>query len=269
MPSTHANLIPPCQQPLNSALRVFTTGALAIAMTCGGCASGSGNAGSDESRLSSSMGPAAAPAARSNAQAVEVDPAPRTRQVPPTPPVSPSTSPAIEQTQNGNAHDAAIRAAAETELGPAVAASMPTVPPSTPPEPIDVGAADLMASIANALGDRSSSTDGVTLVNVRGVRNLSRTNAAEFESFMHRFREVMTRAGANRRIAFTDDAAAAAQYQLEGTVYMTYAEGFDQWELYLSLRPTDRDFDVWNASAPVRVLRIVRPGIGQITYGGK
>ena len=209
------------------------------------------------------MAPAAAPTAAPKTQTAEISAAP------PSATTLPATSPIINQTQPANSHDAAIRAAAANELGPKVAASMPTVPPSTPPEPVDAGAAKLVASIANVLGDRSLPNDGVTIINLRGVQNLSRSNADEFGSFMHRFCEVMSKAGKADRIAFTDNAEAEAQYRMQGTAYMIYASGFDQWEMYLTLRPADREFDIWDAGSAVRVLRIARPGAQQIMYEGK
>lgn len=175
--------------------------------------------------------------------------------------------PLVNQSQPANAHDAAVRSAAASELGSAVAATMPTVSPSIPPEPVDVGASRLVASMATVLGDRSLPADGATLISVHGVQNLSRSNAGEFSAFMHRFCDVLTNAGKSDRLAFTDDATAAAQFRMQGTAYMINAEGFDQWELYLTLSPADRDFDIWDAGRAVRVLRIARPGVPQITYG--
>lgn len=86
---------------------------------------------------------------------------------------------------------------------------------------------------------------------------------------MHRLCGILSKAGRNDRIAFTDDADAAAQFRMLGTAYMINAEGFDQWEMYLTLTPADRDFGIWDAGSAVRVLRIARPGVPQITYTGR
>jgi len=60
------------------------------------------------------------------------------------------------------------------------------------------------------------------------------------------------------------DAAEAARYELHGTAYLVTARGFDQWELYLSLRPAGQAWTIWRADAAVRMLRQPRPGEPEI-----
>ncbi len=143
---------------------------------------------------------------------------------------------------------------------------MPVVADSTPPKLVDPGAADVIASITRRLSDRATGPDGMTVVSTRELHNLSHSTADEFASFRARLCAALTEAGGTDRIVFTDDASASAQYRLLGSAYLVTADGFDQWEMYLSLTPAARDFQVWDARGAVRMLRLPRPDQQQITF---
>ena len=55
-------------------------------------------------------------------------------------------------------------------------------------------------------------------------------------------------------------------YRMLGSAYLITAEGFDQWELFLSIAPADHDLAVWEARSATRILRTERPGVTQITF---
>jgi hypothetical protein len=174
---------------------------------------------------------------------------------------------ASPQASAGGDHDAAVRAATERELGPETAAALPAIP-STPAEPADPGAVVIVTSIDSALGSRVANDQGQTIISLSGLRNLSRCGSGEFTAFKQRLAGLLTKAGREGKIVFTDDAGPPAHYRMQGTAYLMSAAGFDQWELYLSLTPADRDFAVWDARNAVRVLRIPRAGQPEITYIG-
>lgn len=175
-----------------------------------------------------------------------------------SPPVAPPTT----------THDAAVRRQTELELGADVAATLPEVPEGELARPIDPGAAIVARSIADSLADRRTAGDSIT-INLAAVQNLSRSNADEFGSFVSRFAELLTRAGREFQIVFVAEANAPSTYRMLGTAYLVNANGFDQWEMYLSLTPTDHSWQVWDARNAIRVLRTARAGRPQITYIGK
>ncbi len=167
-------------------------------------------------------------------------------------------------------HDESIRRQTAEELGPDVAAAMPPLPATTPREPADPGAKILVQSIADALEVDSAATGSATVVvSVHELRNLSRASHAEFAEFLQRFASLLNIAGAEHGLAFASDSQLKSDYRMLGSAYMITAAGFDQWELFLSISPTSRQFTVWDARSPIRVLRTVRPGQPQIISIGR
>jgi hypothetical protein len=167
-----------------------------------------------------------------------------------------------------NAHDAAVRNMAARELDQQAAATMPALPPTPVPQPADPGAAAMIDSMNRALVQREASPEGVTLISVRELRNLSHASDSEFIRMRRHLCDALTRAGAGSKMVFVDgeNPAIATHYRLLGSAYLVTAEGFDQWEMYLSLTPAARDFQVWDARSPVRMLRLPRPGQQEITF---
>ena len=145
---------------------------------------------------------------------------------------------------------------------------MPALPPTPPPQPADPGAAAIIDSMNRALVHREASPEGVTLISIRELRNLSHASDSEFIRMRARLCQVLTRAGAGSKLAFVDgeNPAIATHYRLLGSAYLVTADGFDQWEMYLSLTPAARDFQVWDARGAVRMLRLQRVGQPEISF---
>lgn len=151
------------------------------------------------------------------------------------------------------------RVAAEQELGPAAAkAILPA--PAAAPRPSEPVAQALVRSMLNSLTTRIVDAEGVTRIGVNQLRNQSHSGPAEFAAFTQRLAELLTGAGREWRVEFVADSSAAAHYQLQGAAYLISAQGFDVWELFLSLTPTSPDWTVWQSPKAVRVLRQPRPG---------
>jgi hypothetical protein len=156
--------------------------------------------------------------------------------------------------------DRPLREQAAAELGPEIAAALPPIV-REPPRPIDPGALRLVNSIVDRLPTRPVDDGGVTRVNLAGIRNLSHSDAREFTAFLDRFAGVLSRAGRDARLTFTagdDIDDEVAHYDMVGTAYLVSADGFDQWELFLTVTPVGRPLTLWQSEGPVRVLRQAR-----------
>jgi hypothetical protein len=134
----------------------------------------------------------------------------------------------------------------------------------------------LVESIASALGgqgvQRSTNDRGETVIALNDLRNYSRAGQGEFNYLLKRLATLLSHAGRDERMQFVvEDRSAATggarpQYRMQGAAYLITAEGFDQWELFLSMTPSDRDLAMWDARGAVRVLRTARPDAAQVTY---
>jgi hypothetical protein len=172
-----------------------------------------------------------------------------------------------------------VRQAAAAELGPEAASEMTAMHPASAPAdatavaggPIDAGAASLAQSIAAALDDRPTNGRGVTLISLNELRNYSRAGAGEFRELLQRLSRLLSHAGRDSHIEFivgdepaSESPDARPHYRVQGAAYLITADGFDQWELFLSIAPIDFDMTVWDARSATRVLRFERPGATQI-----
>lgn len=133
---------------------------------------------------------------------------------------------------------------------------------------VDPGAALIVASMADTLEKPAADERTVTVINLHSVRNLSRASADEFARFLDRFAALLTQAGTPHAIEFVRTAP-AAHYRMQGVAYLITDAGLDQWEMYLSIAPADRDVAVWDARQVIRVLRNARPGQPQILSIGR
>jgi len=163
-----------------------------------------------------------------------------------------------------------VRKAAEAELGQQAAVAIPHVERPAP-QLVDAGAAAVVQAIANRLSDPQVGPDGVIHIGLTQVRNQSRATAAEYSAFIDLFADLLTRAanadreaGISPRIEFTGEPRATVQYQLQGAAYTISTEGFDVWELFLSMSPASKDWAIWQADRSIRVLRQARPGQPQV-----
>ena len=130
--------------------------------------------------------------------------------------------------------------------------------------PTDPGADALVRSILASLDSPARAHSGETLVRVDQLRNHSHCSQREFASLRRRLADGLNRSGRSDQIRFVADAAQPAHYELHGTAYLVTARGFDQWELYLSLRPAGQAWTIWRADAAVRILRQPRQGEPEI-----
>lgn len=141
------------------------------------------------------------------------------------------------------------------------------VQPTAEPIYTDPGAAwvvERLIDSVRAVGEDRASADAPLRISVTGIRNQSRAQPDEFDGMLDRLADLLSRAGRNDHFAFTADPAAPTDYTLKGAAYLLNAAGFDQWELYLSLAPTDHAWTVWSSDVPVRMLRASRPRSQQI-----
>lgn len=165
----------------------------------------------------------------------------------------------------------AVREAAAAELGPQVAGAIPTATrPTGGPEPSDPGAAQLVQSMLEGMGQPARGSDGLTHIGMAQLRNQSRSSGAEFRAMCERLAGLLTRAAQRSDFHFTADPQAQVQYQIQGSAYLTNVEGSDAWELFLSMTPAaprERSWTIWEAGRPVHLLRQRRPGQPQIVGG--
>lgn len=126
------------------------------------------------------------------------------------------------------------------------------------PTPADPGAALLVRRLSDVIDTDRADRQARCVISTCAIRNQSRAQPDEFDAMTQHLAELLDRAGHSNGLAFTADRAQPADYRLGGSAYLINADGFDQWELYLSLRPADRAWTLWQSDAPVRLLRIVR-----------
>lgn len=120
----------------------------------------------------------------------------------------------------------------------------------------DPGAVWLVQKIEAALDGREH--DSPVWIGTHKLRNQSRAQCDEFDAMLARLAELLDAAGAEQNLRFTSNAAQAVAYDLKGTAYLVTFEGFDLWEMYLSIKPSDRAWTLWQAEAPIRLLRSER-----------
>lgn len=131
---------------------------------------------------------------------------------------------------------------------------------ATDARPRDPGADRVLEAIAGGLALWDAVPPVPPVVRVGPFRNQSHAGQEEVDRLTGRLAELLDRSGSRgpQQIRFTGDAAAAADFDLRGTAYLRTADGLDQWELYLSLRPADRGLGLWQGK--VMVLRQPRRG---------
>jgi hypothetical protein len=118
----------------------------------------------------------------------------------------------------------------------------------------------LVEQMLSLIQDRRVGDNGVTHIGVSMLRNQSRATTVEFNDFCQRLANILTAASPDAQVQFTAKADAAVQYQLMGAAYLMTFQGFDLWEMFLSLSPADKNLAIWSASGPVHVLRQPRLG---------
>ncbi len=140
-------------------------------------------------------------------------------------------------------------------------------PPAPPPPPVtDDGADALAGSMRRSLTIAGERTFGEILVRIDTLRNQSHASHREFERLLERLAEHLSGAGAAGRVPmrFVVTPDEPVDYEMGGAVYLVTSAGFDQWELYLNLRPPGGRRTIWSADGPVRMLRQPRGGVDRI-----
>lgn len=153
---------------------------------------------------------------------------------------------------------------------------------------VDPGAAALASAITQSLAKCSRGSaklaaaaagerDAV-VVSLAELRNQSHASCSEFNAFRERLAELLSQAGRKDNVRFissesSEEAHAHAagdgddedvDYQLHGAAYLVTRAGFDWWELYLSLTPADRAWNIWRSPSRIHVLRHPQPGQIQV-----
>jgi len=104
---------------------------------------------------------------------------------------------------------------------------------------------------------RSSATISVCL---GPFENVSRAPSADLRAMLTHLAGVLNATPDADGTAFhTDDGSPDTTHRLIGTAFIITANGFDQWELYVKLVPSDRSWIMWEPSAPIRLIRQPRP----------
>ncbi len=115
-------------------------------------------------------------------------------------------------------------------------------------------------SMRRALSRAGEQTFGEILIRVDMLRNQSHASTGEFGAMLERLAAALSRAGASggapMRIVVRP--GEPVDYEMGGAVYLMTAGGFDQWELYPTLRIPDGGATLWSADGAVRMLRQAR-----------
>ena len=156
-----------------------------------------------------------------------------------------------------------IRRQAAAELGPDVAGAIPA---STRPAPklVDAGAKKLVDSIGGSLASSLDATGEIVQISLSALRNQSRSTAAEFAVMLERLAGLLNDAAEGSRFRFTAVDGEVAPYEMQGAVYLATRDGFDLWEMYLSISSTARPYALWQNNGPVWLIRQARPGQPQV-----
>ncbi len=150
------------------------------------------------------------------------------------------------------------RGGAQSTRGPGVSLAPETLPTATP---IVAGTGDdsysLTLSMRRTLSRAGEQPFGEILVRVDTLRNQSHASTGEFEAMLERIVVALSRAGSSGGVPmrFVVRPGEPVDYEMGGAAYLMTAGGFDQWELYLSLRVPDGGATLWSADGAVRMMR--------------
>ena len=119
-------------------------------------------------------------------------------------------------------------------------------------------------SMRRALSRAGEQAFGEILVRVDKMRNQSHASTGEFGAMLERLAAALSRAGASggTPMRFVVRPGEPVDYEVGGAVYLMTAGGFDQWELYPTLRIPDGGATLWSGDGAVRMLRQPRGADG-------
>lgn len=174
-----------------------------------------------------------------------------------------SASPRDREPVNGDSGQSENRASSARTVSNDAASEQPTMKAAQPPvttdanpgaipaQTLDPGSVRLVNDLLEAIGEPGAGL----VIAVRGLRNQSRTPGDEMTTLRERLHQLLAAAGEPRGLRLTLDEPTDADYTLSGTVYLVNRDGFDQWEIYLALRPAEANWTIWRNDDPVRLMR--------------
>jgi hypothetical protein len=134
--------------------------------------------------------------------------------------------------------------------------------------PIDPGASHVVEAIASIINAQQAAFRGYPIrISVADIRNQSRCGSDEYQALLDRIASQLNHAGREHQLEFFSDDTGEYDFHLFGTAYLITLDGFDVWEMFLSLSRTDYASTLWRAPGPVNVLRQERPSQPQIYLG--
>lgn len=161
-----------------------------------------------------------------------------------------------------------VRDAEMEELGSEMGREIPVVQrPAPMPVLSDPGAIALVQAISDRLGTRTFGADGVSRIGLMQVKNQSRATSAEFDAFRERFVSLLNHASSvamRGNLDFVSDANQQVHYHVQGAAYLITLDGFEMWELFLTMTPADQPHSIWQGDHPIHVLRQPHPGQPQV-----
>jgi len=172
-------------------------------------------------------------------------------------PTTPAPAPPVTVTNEP------IRQQAATELGPEVAEAIPAATRPAP-RPIDAGAKRLVDAMLASLPANATSNGAPVQVSLNSIRNQSRGSVAEFTAMLERFAGLLNDAADGTSIHFASVPGEVTAFEMQGAAYLATREGFDLWEMYLSLSPVQKPLTLWQQNGAVWLLRQPRPGQPQV-----
>lgn len=140
--------------------------------------------------------------------------------------------------------------------------------PNTFSLPIDPGASHVVEAIVSVIDARHARLrDYHIRIGIADIRNQSRCGSDEFQALLDRLASQLTNAGRAHQLEFVSDDAGEIDYHLFGSAYLITLDGFDAWEMFLSLSAADYAMTLWRAPGPVNVLRQQRTSLPQVFLG--
>ncbi len=133
------------------------------------------------------------------------------------------------------------------------------------------GADRMAVSIRRSLSLSGAETWGEVLISLDGIRNHSHASREEFAAVLAQMANLLntTNVRGGIPLRFVAGTQESTDYELVGAAYLMTAQGFDLWELYVTMRPAGETWMIWSADGPVRLRRQPRPGEQRMGYGAK
>jgi len=180
----------------------------------------------------------------------------------------PAQTPEISRNQLSAAssqslHQAHVQREADRELGSAAPPDI-KIESRSPPRAVDAGALVIVQSIAQSIPKLGNSDANPVKISLATIRNQSRCSQAEFAAMQERFAAMLNDAAEGSSLHFVDTSEDLATHEMQGAAYLATREGFEMWEMYLSLSAVDRAYTLWEHPSAVWLLRQARPGQPQV-----